>query len=111
MIAAPGETTSGIVGFAIGLNFRRRADAEHPVLLSLFPDMECRSVLQLDVAAIASRGDLRSTRLGLDLDGLKSSLGTAIAYHAAGLNVALMFRDRCGHSARACLIDRCGAVV
>jgi hypothetical protein len=108
---SPGETTSGIVGFAIGLNF-----GGVPT-----PSVPCCSVSSrtsnagryFSLMLMPSRAAAISGPLvwGLDLDGLKSSLGTATAYHAAGLNVALMFRDRRGHSTRACLIDRCRAVV
>jgi len=91
MIAVPGKNAFWLVGLAIGLNFGGVPTAERPVLLSLVPDVEAGryfSLLLLSSRAAAIVGPLI---WGLTVDGLESRLGTAIAYRAAVMTVAIMF--------------------
>ena len=92
MVAVPGKTAFWIVGLAIGLNFGGVPTAERPVLLGLVPDVEAGryfSLMLLSSRAAAIAGPLI---WGLTVDGLvESGFGTAIAYRAAVMTVALMF--------------------
>jgi len=91
MIAVPGKNAFWLVGLAIGLNFGGVPTAERPVLLVLVPAAESGryfSLLLLSSRAAAIVGPLI---WGLTVDGLESSLGTAIAYRAAVMTVAAMF--------------------
>lgn len=91
MIAVPGKNAFWLVGLAIGLNFGGVPTAERPVLLSLVPDIEAGryfSLMLLSSRAAAIAGPLI---WGITVDGLESSFGTAIAYRAAVMTVALMF--------------------
>jgi UMF1 family MFS transporter len=91
MIAVPGKNAFWLVGLAIGLNFGGVPTAERPVLLSLVPDAEAGryfSLMLLSSRAAAIAGPLI---WGITVDSLESSLGTAIAYRAAVMTVALMF--------------------
>jgi len=91
MIAVPGKNAFWLVGLAIGLNFGGVPTAERPVLLSLVPDAEAGryfSLMLLSSRAAAIAGPLI---WGITVDSLESSFGTAIAYRAAVMTVALMF--------------------
>jgi UMF1 family MFS transporter len=91
MIVVPGKTAFWLVGLAIGLNFGGVPTAERPVLLGLVPDVEAGryfSLMLLSSRAAAIAGPLI---WGLTVDSLESNLGTAIAYRAAVMTVALMF--------------------
>jgi UMF1 family MFS transporter len=91
MIAVPGKAAFWAVGFAIGLNFGGVNAAERPVLLSLVPDVEAGryfSLLLLSARAAAILGPLI---WAATVDGLESHFGTAFAYRAAVLTIALMF--------------------
>ncbi|HXT18095.1 MAG TPA: MFS transporter [Gemmatimonadaceae bacterium] len=91
MIAVPGKQAFWLVGLAIGLNFGGVPTAERPVLLGLVPDVEAGryfSLMLLSSRAAAIAGPLI---WGLTVDGLESRMGTAIAYRAAVMTVALMF--------------------
>jgi UMF1 family MFS transporter len=91
MVVVPGKTAFWIVGFAIGLNFGGVPTAERPVLLGLVPDVEAGryfSLMLLSSRAAAIAGPLI---WGLTVDGLEPTMGTAIAYRAAVLTVAVMF--------------------
>ncbi len=91
MIAVPGKTAFWLVGLMIGLNFGGVPTAERPVLLSLVPDVEAGryfSLMLLSSRAAAIAGPLIWSRT---VDGLESGFGTAIAYRAAVVTVAIMF--------------------
>ena len=91
MIVVPGKTAFWLVGLAIGLNFGGVPTAERPVLLGLVPDVEAGryfSLMLLSSRAAAIAGPLI---WGLTVDGLEGRFGTAIAYRAAVMTVALMF--------------------
>jgi UMF1 family MFS transporter len=91
MIVVPGKTAFWLVGLAIGLNFGGVPTAERPVLLGLVPDVEAGryfSLMLLSSRAAAIAGPLI---WGITVDSLESSFGTAIAYRAAVITVALMF--------------------
>jgi UMF1 family MFS transporter len=91
MIVVPGKQAFWLVGLAIGLNFGGVPTAERPVLLGLVPDVEAGryfSLMLLSSRAAAIAGPLI---WGVTVDSLESRLGTAIAYRAAVMTVALMF--------------------
>jgi UMF1 family MFS transporter len=91
MIAVPGKQAFWLVGLAIGLNFGGVPTAERPVLLSLVPDVEAGryfSLMLLSSRAAAIAGPLI---WGVTVDSLESRMGTAIAYRAAVMTVAIMF--------------------
>jgi UMF1 family MFS transporter len=79
------------VGLAIGLNFGGVPTAERPVLLSLVPDVEAGRYFSLMLLSSRAAAVIGPLIWGLTVDGLESSLGTAIAYRAAVVTVALMF--------------------
>jgi MFS-type transporter involved in bile tolerance (Atg22 family) len=73
------------------LNFGGVPTAERPVLLSLVPEAEAGryfSLMLLSSRAAAIAGPLI---WGVTVDGLEGTFGTAIAYRAAVMTVALMF--------------------
>jgi UMF1 family MFS transporter len=91
MIAVPGKNAFWLVGLAIGLNFGGVPTAERPVLLGLVPEAEAGryfSLMLLSSRAAAIAGPLI---WGITVDGLEGTFGTAIAYRAAVMTVALMF--------------------
>jgi UMF1 family MFS transporter len=91
MIAVPGKNAFWLVGLAIGLNFGGVPTAERPVLLSLVPDVEAGRYFSLMLLSSRAAAVVGPLIWGLTVDGLESRLGTAIAYRAAVMTVALMF--------------------
>jgi UMF1 family MFS transporter len=91
MIAAPGKTSFWLVGLAIGLNFGGVPTAERPVLLGLVPDVEAGRYFSLMLLSSRAAAIVGPLVWGLTVDGLESSFGTAIAYRAAVVTVAIMF--------------------
>lgn len=91
MIAVPGKQAFWLVGLAIGLNFGGVPTAERPVLLNLVPDVEAGRYFSLMLLSSRAAAVLGPLVWGLTVDGLESSFGTAIAYRAAVMTVALMF--------------------
>jgi len=91
MILVPGKQAFWLVGLAIGLNFGGVPTAERPVLLGLVPDVEAGRYFSLMLLSSRAAAVLGPLIWGLTVDGLESSLGTAIAYRAAVMTVALMF--------------------
>ncbi|HEY4138226.1 MAG TPA: MFS transporter, partial [Casimicrobiaceae bacterium] len=91
MIAVPGKNAFWLVGLAIGLNFGGVPTAERPVLLSLVPDVEAGRYFSLMLLSSRAAAIVGPLIWGLTVDGLESRLGTAIAYRAAVMTVALMF--------------------
>ena len=91
MIAVPGKSAFWLVGLAIGLNFGGVPTAERPVLLGLVPDVEAGRYFSLMLLSSRAAAIVGPLIWGLTVDGLESRLGTAIAYRAAVVTVALMF--------------------
>jgi len=91
MIAVPGKNAFWLVGLAIGLNFGGVPTAERPVLLGLVPDVEAGRYFSLMLLSSRAAAIIGPLIWGLTVDGLESSFGTAIAYRAAVMTVALMF--------------------
>jgi UMF1 family MFS transporter len=91
MILVPGKQAFWLVGLAIGLNFGGVPTAERPVLLGLVPDVEAGRYFSLMLLSSRAAAVLGPLIWGLTVDGLESSFGTAIAYRAAVMTVALMF--------------------
>lgn len=91
MILVPGKQAFWLVGLAIGLNFGGVPTAERPVLLGLVPDVEAGRYFSLMLLSSRAAAVLGPLVWGLTVDGLESRLGTAIAYRAAVMTVALMF--------------------
>jgi UMF1 family MFS transporter len=91
MTIVPGKQAFWLVGLAIGLNFGGVPTAERPVLLSLVPDVEAGryfGLMLLSSRAAAIAGPLI---WALTVDHLEPRIGTALAYRAAVLTVAVMF--------------------
>jgi UMF1 family MFS transporter len=91
MILVPGKQAFWLVGLAIGLNFGGVPTAERPVLLGLVPDVEAGRYFSLMLLSSRAAAFVGPLIWGLTVDGLESKLGTAIAYRAAVMTVALMF--------------------
>ena len=92
MIAVPGKNAFWLVGLAIGLNFGGVPTAERPVLLGSRARRRGGSLFQPDAAVVARGGDRRPAHLGAHGRRSRSRrFGTAIAYRAAVMTVALMF--------------------
>jgi UMF1 family MFS transporter len=91
MVVVPTQGAFWAVGLGIGLIFGGVPTAERPLLLSLVPPEESGryfSLMLLSARAAAVAGPLV---WGLTVDGLEPSFGSAIAYRAAVLTVAVMF--------------------
>ncbi|HEY4304110.1 MAG TPA: MFS transporter [Gemmatimonadaceae bacterium] len=91
MIIVPGKQAFWLVGLAIGLNFGGVPTAERPVLLGLVPDVEAGRYFSLMLLSSRAAAVVGPLIWGLTVDGLESRLGTAIAYRAAVMTVAVMF--------------------
>lgn len=91
MIAVPGKNAFWLVGLGIGLNFGGVPTAERPVLLGLVPDVEAGRYFSLMLLSSRAAAVLGPLVWGLTVDGLEPSLGTAVAYRAAVVTVAVMF--------------------
>jgi UMF1 family MFS transporter len=91
MIAVPGKTAFWLVGLAIGLNFGGVPTAERPVLLSLVPEIESGRYFSLMLLSSRAAAIVGPFIWAATVDGLESRLGTAIAYRAAVVTVAVMF--------------------
>lgn len=91
MVAVPGKQAFWLVGLAIGLNFGGVPTAERPVLLSLVPDVEAGRYFSLMLLSSRAAAIVGPLIWGLTVDGLEPRLGTAIAYRAAVVTIALMF--------------------
>ncbi len=91
MIVVPGKSAFWLVGLAIGLNFGGVPTAERPVLLGLVPDVEAGRYFSLMLLSSRAAAIVGPLIWGITVDGLESGFGTAIAYRAAVITVALMF--------------------
>lgn len=91
MVAVPTKSAFWIVGLAIGLNFGGVPTAERPVLLSLVPDDEAGRYFSLMLLSARAAAVVGPLLWAFTVDGLEGPLGTAIAYRAAVMTVAVMF--------------------
>jgi MFS transporter, UMF1 family len=95
MILAPSKQAFWIVGLMIGFNFGGVPTAERPVLLSLVPDVEAGRYFSLMLLSSRAAAIVGPLLWGLTVNSLESSIGTAMAYRAAVVVVALMFAVAC----------------
>lgn len=79
------------VGLAIGLNFGGVNAIERPLLLSLIPDVEAGRYFSLMLLSARVAAVVGPLLWGLTTWALEGSFGTALAYRAAVLVVAIMF--------------------
>jgi UMF1 family MFS transporter len=84
-----------IVGLMIGFNFGGVPTAERPVLLSLVPDVEAGRYFSLMLLSSRAAAIVGPLLWGITVNSLESSIGTALAYRAAVVVVALMFAVSC----------------
>jgi MFS transporter, UMF1 family len=91
MIAVPGKSAFWLVGLAIGLNYGGVPTAERPVLLSLVPDVEAGRYFSLMLLSSRAAAIAGPFIWAITVDGLEPRMGTAIAYRAAVMTVAVMF--------------------
>lgn len=91
MIAVPGKNAFWLVGLVIGLNFGGVPTAERPVLLNLIPEAESGRYFSLMLLSSRAATIVGPFIWAFIVDGLESSLGTAVAYRAAVMAVAMMF--------------------
>jgi MFS transporter, UMF1 family len=95
MIAVPSKMAFWIVGLMIGFNFGGVPTAERPVLLSLVPDVEAGRYFSLMLLSSRAAAIVGPLLWGITVNSLESSIGTALAYRAAVVVVALMFAVSC----------------
>jgi UMF1 family MFS transporter len=91
MVVVPTQRAFWMVGLGIGLIFGGVPTAERPLLLTLVPEAEAGrffSLMLLSARAAAVAGPLV---WGLTVDGLEPGFGSALAYRAAVITVAVMF--------------------
>jgi MFS-type transporter involved in bile tolerance (Atg22 family) len=79
------------VGLLIGLIFGGVPTAERPLLLSLVPDAEGGRFFSLMLLSSRAAAVVGPLVWSLTVDSLEPGRGTAIAYRAAVLTVAVMF--------------------
>jgi UMF1 family MFS transporter len=89
MIMVPTRTAFWIVGAAIGLIFGGVATAERPLLLTLIPDVEAGRFFSLMVLSSRAAAILGPFIWAFTVDGLLPSFGTAVAYRAGVVTVAI----------------------
>lgn len=89
MIMVPNRTAFWIVGVAIGLIFGGVPTAERPLLLSLVPDVEAGRFFSLMVLSSRAAAILGPFVWAFTVDGLLPSFGTAVAYRAGVVTVAV----------------------
>ena len=91
MILVPSARAFWLVGLLIGLIFGGVPTAERPLLLSLVPDAEGGRFFSLMLLSSRAAAVVGPLVWSLTVDGLEPGRGTAIAYRAAVLTVAVMF--------------------
>jgi UMF1 family MFS transporter len=89
MVLVPNQLGFWIVGAAIGLIFGGVATAERPLLLSLVPDVESGRFFSLMVLSARAAAILGPFVWAFTVDGLLPSFGTAVAYRAGVVTVAI----------------------
>jgi UMF1 family MFS transporter len=91
MILVPSARAFWLVGLLIGLIFGGVPTAERPLLLSLVPDAEGGRFFSLMLLSSRAAAVVGPLVWSLTVDSLEPGRGTAIAYRAAVLTVAVMF--------------------
>lgn len=91
MISVPSARAFWVVGLLIGLIFGGVPTAERPLLLSLVPDAEAGRFFSLMLLSSRAAAVVGPLVWSLTVDGLEPRRGTAVAYRAAVLTVAVMF--------------------
>jgi len=89
MVMVPTRTGFWIVGAAIGLIFGGVATSERPLLLTLVPDVEAGRFFSLMVLSSRAAAILGPFIWAFTVDGLLPSFGTAVAYRAGVVTVAI----------------------
>lgn len=89
MIMVPTRPAFWIVGAAIGLIFGGVPTAERPLLLTLIPDVEAGRFFSLMVLSSRAAAILGPFIWAFTVDGLLPSFGTAVAYRAGVVTVAI----------------------
>ena len=89
MTLVPNRLAFWIVGAAIGLIFGGVATAERPLLLSLVPDIEAGRFFSLMVLSSRAAAIVGPFIWAFTVDGLLPSFGTAVAYRAGVVTVAI----------------------
>jgi UMF1 family MFS transporter len=89
MVMVPSRTGFWIVGGLIGLIFGGVGTAERPMLLTLIPDVEAGRFFSLMVLSSRAAAIAGPFIWAFTVDGLLPSFGTAVAYRAGIVTVAL----------------------
>jgi len=89
MVMVPTRTAFWIVGAAIGLIFGGVATSERPLLLTLIPDIEAGRFFSLMVLSSRAAAIVGPFVWAFTVDGLLPSFGTAVAYRAGIVTVAV----------------------
>ena len=89
MVMVPTRIAFWIVGAAIGLIFGGVATSERPLLLTLVPDIEAGRFFSLMVLSSRAAAILGPFIWAFTVDGLLPSFGTAVAYRAGVVTVAV----------------------
>jgi UMF1 family MFS transporter len=89
MVMVPSRTVFWIVGGLIGLIFGGVGTAERPMLLTLIPDVEAGRFFSLMVLSSRAAAIAGPFIWAFTVDGLLPSFGTAVAYRAGIVTVAL----------------------
>lgn len=91
MILAPTQQTFWIVGVFIGLIFGAVPTAERPMLLSLVPAEEAGRFFSLMLLSSRAAAVVGPLVWAFTVDALEPGQGSALAYRAAVVTVAVMF--------------------
>jgi UMF1 family MFS transporter len=89
MVMVPNRTAFWIVGAMIGLIFGGVATSERPLLLTLVPDVEAGRFFSLMVLSSRAAAIVGPFIWAFTVDGLLPSFGTAVAYRAGVVTVAI----------------------
>ena len=89
MVMVPNRTGFWIVGGMIGLIFGGVATSERPLLLTLVPDVEAGRFFSLMVLSSRAAAIVGPFIWAFTVDGLLPSFGTAVAYRAGIVTVAI----------------------
>ena len=89
MVMVPNRIAFWIVGAGIGLIFGGVATSERPLLLTLVPDVEAGRFFSLMVLSSRAAAIVGPFVWAFTVDGLVPSFGTAVAYRAGVVTVAI----------------------
>jgi UMF1 family MFS transporter len=89
MVMVPNRTAFWVVGAMIGLIFGGVATSERPLLLTLVPDVEAGRFFSLMVLSSRAAAIVGPFVWAFTVDGLLPSFGTAVAYRAGVVTVAI----------------------